>query len=80
MAGECFLLGRGTEENYMNAFYMLLPNALIAEDAKSLYLLGDMYFYGYYVEQDVGVACDIYTSMHMKLHVIKKQVMQPRQK
>lgn len=60
MAGECFLLGRGTEENYMNAFYMLLPNALTAEDAKSLYLLGDMYFYGYYVEEDVGVAFDIY--------------------
>lgn len=60
LLGECYFYGRGTKQNYQKAFSCLLQSALTDHSARSLYLLGDMYLNGYYVEQDIPEANDLY--------------------
>ena len=52
--------GKGTEQNYEKAFFYLVQSALADSSARSLYLLGDMYLNGYYVDQDIPEANDLY--------------------
>lgn len=60
MLGECYFYGRGVQKDYEKAFYNLVKSALTDSSARSTYLLGDMYKNGYYVEQDIPEANDLY--------------------
>lgn len=52
--------GRGTEQNYEKAFFCLIQSALTDNSARSLYLLGDMYLNGYYVDKDIPETIDLH--------------------
>ena len=61
MLGKCQLLGLGVPKNYEKAFQSLVKWALISnENAEALYLLGDMYYEGLYVEEDKIQAYELY--------------------
>lgn len=60
LLGECYFYGRGTEQNYEKAFFCFIQSALTDNSARSLYLLGDMYLNGYYVDKDIPEANDLY--------------------
>lgn len=60
MLGECYFYGRGVEQDYEKAFHNLVKSALTDSSARTIYLLGDMYKNGYYVEQDILEANDLY--------------------
>ena len=59
LLGECYFYGRGTEQNYEKAFFCLIQSALTNNSARSLYLIGDMYLNGYYVDKDIPEANDL---------------------
>ena len=58
--GECYFYGRGVEKSYKDAYFNLVKSALTDDSAHALYLLGDMYLNGYFVEQDIPEAKDLY--------------------
>lgn len=61
MLGKCYLLGRGTPQNYEKAYKLLTKYALFdTEWAEPLLLLGHMYRDGLYVEKDEVQALDLY--------------------
>ncbi len=60
MLGECYYYGRGVKQDYEKAFHNLVKSALTDFSARSMYLIGDMYKNGYYVEQDILEANDLY--------------------
>jgi uncharacterized protein len=60
MVGVCYFYGQGIEQNYEKAYHQLVKAALTDASAWALYLLGDMYKNGYYVNQDVLEAHDLY--------------------
>lgn len=60
LLGECYFYGRGVKQSYKNAYFNLVKSALTDDSAHALYLLGDMYLNGYFVEQDVPQANDLY--------------------
>lgn len=60
MLGECYFYGRGVKQDYEKAFHNLVKSALTDSSARTSYLLGDMYKSGYYVEQDILEAYDLY--------------------
>lgn len=60
MVGVCYFYGQGIEQNFEKAYHQLVKSALVDCSAWALYLLGDMYHYGYYVEKDLLEANDIY--------------------
>lgn len=60
LVGECYFYGRGVEKSYKDAYFNLVKSALTDDSAHALYLLGDMYLNGYFVEQDIPEAKDLY--------------------
>ena len=60
--GKCYYLGLGLPVDYKKAFHYLVKWALIEgrRSAEAMYLLGDMYFHGHYVEKDEVQAYDLY--------------------
>lgn len=60
LLGECYFYGRGVKQSYKDAYFNLVKSALTDDSAHALYLLGDMYLNGYFVEQDVPQAKDLY--------------------
>ena len=56
----CSFYGRGVEKSYKDAYFNLVKSALTDDSAHALYLLGDMYLNGYFVEQDIPEAKDLY--------------------
>ena len=61
MLGKCQLLGLGVPRNYEKAFQALVKWALISDNkSEALYLLGDMYYEGLYVEEDKVQAYELY--------------------
>lgn len=59
--GKCHLLGLGVPKNYEKAFHGLVKWALLDTDnTEALYLLGDMYLNGLYVEKDEVQAYVLY--------------------
>lgn len=60
LVGECYFYGRGVEQSYKDAYFNLVKSALTDDSAHALYLLGDMYLNGYFVEQDIPEAKDLY--------------------
>lgn len=61
MLGKCHLLGWGVPKNYELAFQHLAKWALISgENTEAMYLLGDMFYEGLYVQQDLVQAYELY--------------------
>lgn len=60
--GKCFYLGLGVPVDYQKAYHCLVKWALIEGYgcAEALYLLGDMYFHGHYVDRDEVQAYELY--------------------
>lgn len=60
MLGVCYFYGQGCEKNYELAYHNLVKSALSGKSAQALYLLGDMYLNGYYVNCDRLEASELY--------------------
>lgn len=60
LVGECYFYGRGVKQSYKDAYFNLVKSALTDDSAHALYLLGDMYLNGCFVEQDIPEANDLY--------------------
>lgn len=60
LLGECYFYGRGVEQDYSKAFHCLVKCALADLSARACYLIGDMYYNGYYVFQDQLLARKLY--------------------
>lgn len=60
MLGKCHLLGWGVPKNHELAFQYLAKWALICEDTEAMYLLGDMFYEGLYVQKDPVQAYELY--------------------
>lgn len=66
LLGLCYYYGHGVVQDYKTAFHLLTKCALSRESPMCMYLLGDMYLNGNYVEEDPVAAENIY---HNGLHI-----------
>ena len=60
--GRCYYYGLGVPQDYEKAYHLMVKWALIQGkgSAEALYLLGDMYYNGYYVTKDKVQAYELY--------------------
>jgi len=58
--GYCYYYGRHQDVDYHKAYEYFNKGIVLGNDANCLYKLGDMYRYGYYVEQNLLYAFTLY--------------------
>ena len=58
--GRCYYEGAGVKQDYEKAFHLLAKQAFAGNRAFALYLIGEMYWNGYYVKKDHKAAFAIF--------------------
>lgn len=64
LLGKCYYLGTGVEKDYEKAFMLFVQCAPLGTQPETTYLLGDMYKYGHFVEQDILQANVLYEAAY----------------